>query len=103
MQNGDENDENGLSGNSSNTLCAPNQGCRELQIGLENSCEEEGVEQYCGEGLLSLGERERPTAVVSGGAWVAQARRGCVSGCGAAAQEQRTRGVWACTGGGAVE
>ena len=87
MQNGDENDENGLSGNSSNTLCAPNQGCRELQIGLENSCEEEGVEQYCGEGLLAL--RERPTAVVSGGAWVAQARLGRASGCGAAAQEQR--------------
>jgi len=58
------------------------------------------VEQYCGEGLLSLGER--PTAVVSGGAWVAQARLGRASGCGAAAQEQRAR-VWASAGGGAVK
>jgi len=47
------------------------------------------VEQYCGEGLLALGER--PTAVVSGGAWVAQTRLGRAYGCGAAAQEQRAR------------
>ena len=58
------------------------------------------MEQYCGEGLLVLGER--PTAVVSGGAWVAQARLGRASGCGAAAQEQRAR-VWASAGGGAVK
>ena len=50
--------------------------------------------------MLSLGER--PTAGVSGGAWVAQARLGRASGCGAAAQEQRAR-VWASTGGGAVK
>ena len=58
------------------------------------------MEQYCGEGLLALGER--PTAVVSGGAWVAQTRLGRAYGCGAAAQEQRAR-VWAGAGGGAVK
>ena len=40
--------------------------------------------------------------MVSGGAWVAQARHGRASGCGAAAQEQRAR-VWASAGGGAVK
>ena len=41
-------------------------------------------------------ERERPTAVVSGGAWVAQARRWRASGSGVAAQERcgGTRGRW---------
>ena len=58
------------------------------------------MEQYCGEGLLALGER--PTAVVSGGAWVAQTRLERAYGCGAAAQEQRER-VWASAGGGAVK
>ena len=51
--------------------------------------------------MLALGER--PTAALSGGAWVAQARLGRASGCGAAAQEQRARGVWASAGGGAVK
>ena len=51
--------------------------------------------------MLALGER--PTAEVSGGAWVAQARLGRASGCGAVAQEQRARGVWANAGGGAVK
>jgi len=51
--------------------------------------------------LLALGER--PTATVSGGAWVAQARLGRANGYGAAAQEQRARGVWACAGGGVVK
>ena len=40
--------------------------------------------------------------MVSGGAWVAQARLGRASGCGAAAQEQRAR-VWASACGGAVK
>ena len=58
------------------------------------------MEQYCEEGLLALGER--PTAVVSSGAWVAQTRLGRAYGCGAAAQGQRAR-VWASAGGGAVK
>ena len=34
---------------------------------------------------------------------MAQARLGRASGCGAVAQEQRARGVWASAGGGAVK
>jgi len=97
LQNGDENDENGLSGNSSNTLCAPNQGCRELQIGLENLCEEEGVEQYCGEGLLSLGEREadgggeRRRVGGTGAAWAREWLRSSGAGAACASVGERVR------------
>ena len=59
----------------------------------------------CGECVLALQAAAQNLdggGLVVSGAQVAQARRGCASDCGAAAQEQRAR-VWASAGGGAVK